>query len=195
MSHRIVTVAPTRYCGRFRQLIRLAVLLFLTAVGGPVMAQGVAVASLSATIVTPLSVTATTDLRFGSVLQGVPKTVSRTAVGVDTSAAVFTVTGDANAGISIRFTLPEYMSNASGDRMVISFSATDGTIDSLPGTPDAPGGGAWTGVNPYSLPAAAIGGTTGNTAIYLGGKVTPAVQQAPGTYTGDIVISVTYDGT
>jgi len=157
--------------------------------------QGVGAGSASATIVTPLSVTADTPLKFGNVSPGVPKKVNRTAAGVDTTAAIFTVSGEDLAGISIQFILPQYMYNSSGDQMQIIFANDDCTIDSLAGTPDSPGAGAWVGENPYSLSAANIGATNGSTSIYLGGKIVPSLQQPAGSYSGDIVISVAYDGT
>ncbi len=194
MSHRIVThnQTVTRSSRLWTGLlVPLAVLLSF----GQGQAQAVGVAQLNATIVNPIAISVTTDLKFGNVLQGQPKTVSRAAVGSDTSAAVFAITGDAGAGIAISFTLPQYLTNATGARLPISFSATDCTVDSLAGTPDAPGGGAWVGVNPFNLPAAKIGVTNSGTSVYLGGKITPQVQQAPGAYSGDIIISVVYDGT
>ena len=195
MSHRKMTLAETGP-GMVRQSIRRAILpLAVILLTQAVSAQSVGIAEVSGTIVTPIGVTATSDLTFGNVLQGIPKAVARTAVGADTSAAVFMITGHGGAGITIDFLLPEYLSNGSGDRLPVSFSATDCTVDSLAGTPDSPGAGAWTGVNPFNLPAANIGATNNSTSVYLGGKVTPAGQQAPGAYTGDIIITVTYDGT
>ncbi len=162
---------------------------------GSASGQGIGTGSASATIVTPLSVSADTQLKFGNVSQGVPKKVNRTATGVDTTAAIFSVSGEDLAGITIQFTLPQYMYNSSGDQMQIIFENDNCTIDSLAGTPDSPGGGAWVGENPYNLPGANIGATNGSTSIYLGGKVVPSMQQAAGSYSADIVISVAYDGT
>jgi len=159
------------------------------------LGQGVGVGSASASIVTPLSVTADTPLKFGHVSPGVPKKVNRTAVGIDTTAAIFSVSGENLAGISIQFILPAYMYNSSGDQMQIIFANDDCTIDSLAGTPDSPGAGAWVGENPYSLPSANIGAANGSTSIYLGGKIIPSMQQAAGSYSADILISVAYDGT
>jgi len=194
MLHRIV-IHPQTVSRSSRLLTGLLIPLVVLLSGGQIHAQAVGIAQLNATIVNPIAISVTTDLKFGNVLQGQPKAVSRTAVGSDTSAAVFEITGDAGSGIAISFTLPQYLTNATGARLPISFSPTDCTIDSLAGTPDSPGGGAWVGVNPFSLPAAKIGATNGGTSVYLGGKITPQVQQAPGAYSGDVIISVVYDGT
>jgi spore coat protein U-like protein len=183
---------------------KAAVSAFVAALAGALALAGVAVvtaqpavgiAGVSGTIVTPISVSAVTSLQFGNVVQGVPRSVSRTAVGIDTTAAVFTITGNGGSGITVQLELPEYMSNESGARLPISFSSTDCTIDSLAGTPDSPGPGAWIGINPHSLPSVKIGATSGSTSLYLGGKITPGTQQAPGNYAADIVVSVSYDGT
>ncbi len=173
----------------------LTALLCLLATFNMVRAQAVGMATISGTIVTPLSVTSVTPLAFGNVLQGAPRTVSRTAASGDTTAAVFTITGEGGAGITIEFTLPQYLTNPSGARLPISFSAGDCTIDSLAGSPALPGAGAWVGVSPFGLPPVSIGATNGSTSVYLGGKITPGMRQAAGTYTGDIIISVSYDGT
>ncbi|MBU8933456.1 MAG: DUF4402 domain-containing protein [candidate division Zixibacteria bacterium] len=173
----------------------LATVLVTSLLVGPsLLAQAVGTSSASATMVTPISISADTQLKFGNVMQGVPVKVNRTATGSDTSAAVFTISGEDGAGISVQFILPEYLYTATGAHMPIIFSSSDCTIDSLAGTPDTPGGGAWVGVNPYSLPTANIGATNGNTKVYLGGKVIPSVQQGAGSYSADIVISVSYDG-
>lgn len=195
MLHRILTRLHTQRTPIRAAIAAAPAVLLLTALPFPAHAQATGVAAISGTIVTPLSVTSSTPLNFGNVLQGVPKTVSRTATGIDTTAAIFTISGDAGAGITIDLTLPQYMSVPTGDRMTISFSSTDCTIDSLGGTPASPGAGAWIGVNPHSLPAARLGGIGGTASLYLGGKITPAPRQAPGTYTADIIISVMYDGT
>lgn len=178
-----------------KTVLPVITVVVLLLVGPLLQAQAVGTGSASATMVTPISITADTPLKFGNVVQGVPRKVNRTATGVDTSAAVFTISGDDGAGITIQLFLPDYLYIAGGDNMPILFETTDCTIDSLAGTPDTPGAGAWVGVNPYALPAANIGATNGNTKLYLGGKVIPRVQQAAGSYTGEIIISVSYDGT
>ncbi len=176
-------------------LFIITISMILLSGAGPICGQAIGTGSASATIVTPLSVSADTPLTFGNVSQGIPKKVTRTAVGVDTTAAIFSVSGEDLAGISIQFTLPQYLYNSSGDQMQLIFENDVCTIDSLAGTPDSPGGGAWVGENPYNLSSANIGATNGSTSIYLGGKVVPSMQQAAGSYSADIVISVAYDGT
>jgi len=50
-------------------------------------------------------------------------------------------------------------------------------------------------VNPFSLPSTANLSDAGAANIYLGGKVIPTVDQKAGAYSGDIVLTVAYNGT
>lgn len=159
-----------------------------------VRSQDVAVGSATATVLAALSVTATQALAFGDVLQGIPKSVANS----DASAGIFTMGGTANAGISMFLELPDFVSLADGsDRMVIAFSTTDASVDTT-------GGGDPTGmiaadgyinINPFSLPSTANLSDAGAANIYLGGKVIPTVDQKAGAYSGDIVLTVAYNGT
>lgn len=157
-------------------------------------AQDVAVGSATATVLAALTVTATQALAFGNVFQGIAKSVANNSG----SAAIFTMSGSANSGISLYMELPAYLALADGsDRMVISFSTTDAIVDTV-------GGGDPTGfvaadgynnVNPYNLPTTANLSDLGFANVYLGGKVIPTVDQKTGAYQGDIVLTVSYNGT
>lgn len=172
----------------------LALLLMMSILmAASAMAQDVAVGQATATVQTPLTVTATASLDFGTIFQGVPASVAET----DATAAVFTMTGQAGSGISVYLQLPEYMSTASGDdRMVISFGTADCAIDTTANTDPTTFGSGWTAQNPYNLPSGVIIGTTSTqTALFLGGQVLPAVDQTSGAYTADIILTVAYNGT
>jgi len=52
----------------------------------------------------------------------------------------------------------------------------------------------WQDVDPRGLPGSISIGSTG-TSIYLGGKVTPSLYQRAGSYDGDIILTVSYNGT
>ncbi len=144
-------------------------------------------------MVATITVTTSADLTFGDVLQGVRKTIANNA----TAAAVFSISGQTDAGVNLTLMLPEYMALADGSaRMQMSFDVTDASVDTT-GAGDPTGMGAgdgWQNVNPRNLPAAATIGSLG-TDIYLGGKVTPSANQQAGSYTGDIVLTVAYNGT
>lgn len=161
-------------------------------------AQDVATGQATATVQASLIVTATNDLIFGNVLQGVAKSVGNND---DANSGQFAVSGQGSAGINVYFTLPDYMALADGsDRMTISFSSTDCIVDTTTVTPStaAPIDG-WIDVNPRGLsslaPTGAVIGAGGQTNLYLGGKVTPTVDQKAGAYTADITCTVAYNGT
>ena len=158
-----------------------------------VVAQDVAVGQATATVQTPLTVTATAALAFGTIFQGVPVSVAET----NASAGIFTMTGQAGSGISLFLQLPEYMSTATGDdRMVIVFSTTDCAIDTTANADPTTFGSGWANENPFNLPSGVIIGTLSTqTVLFLGGQVRPSVDQTSGAYTADVILTVAYNGT
>lgn len=154
-------------------------------------AQDVAVGQATATIQAVLAVTATSALAFGNVYQGVPTSIANNVA----ASGVFTISGEGGAGISIFMQLPDYLATATGDdRLVVAFSTTDASVDSTANVNPATFGAGWQNTNPHSFPSATVVGTLGQTAIFLGGKVLPTVDQAAGAYTGDIILTVAYNG-
>jgi hypothetical protein len=164
-------------------------------VGSParVAAQDVAVGEATATILTALTVTADSAIRFGDVLQGVPVTVSNAS---NDSSGVFRIVGAPGREVSIYLALPEYLSHTTGgqDRMVISFASTDGAWDDSQGPLPAPEDGTSTAFNPYQSQTLTLDAVGGNMAIFMGGTVHPSVDQTAGSYSGDIVMTVAYNG-
>jgi len=161
-----------------------------------VQAQEVAVGQATANVLAVLTVTAPQDLDFGDILQGVEAVVPRTD---DANAAIFQIAGEgsANQEVSMNLQLPEYLWNSAGgsqDRLVISFAATDATVDTTAGSPGTPGLGALVGINPHNLPDTGIGGDDGVIRIYLGGRVQPSVDQRAGSYAADIILTAAYTG-
>ena len=158
-----------------------------------IAAQDVAVGQATATVQTPLTVTATAALAFGTIFQGVPTSVTED----NASAGIFTITGQAGSGISLFLQMPDYMSTASGDdRMVILFSTTDCAIDTTANADPTTFGSGWQNQNPYNLPSGVIIGTgSTQTALFIGGSVNPTVDQTAGAYTADIILTVAYNGT
>ncbi len=159
------------------------------------LAQDVATGQATATVQAALTVTATQALDFGNIFQGIPKTVGRND---DDSTAIFTVAGQAGSGVNLQLVLPEYLSLADGsDRMTIAFGITSAAVDtSNTATPSTMiGADGWIDQNPFNLPAGAVIGSTGsNTKVYLGGKVIPSANQKAGSYSGNIVLIVSYNG-
>jgi len=159
-----------------------------------VSAQDVAVGSATATVLAALTVTATQALAFGNVYQGIAKSIANNSA----DAAIFTIAGSVNSGVSLYMELPAYLALADGsDRMVISFSTADAIVDTTGGGDPTGfvGADGYNNVNPYNLPATANLSDAGAANVYLGGKVIPTVDQKAGAYHGDIVLTVSYNGT
>lgn len=175
------------------KIILFVLLAAVLAVPSAVNSQDVATGSATATVLTALAVSSVAALVFGNVYQGVAATIAN----INAAAGIYAITGQASAGIAIYMALPEYVALADGsDRMTIAFSSTDASVDSLGGAdPTAMVGGAgWQDTNPHSFPSATVIGSGGTTNIYLGGKITPTINQTAGAYTGDIVLTVAYNG-
>jgi hypothetical protein len=173
------------------------VAVFFLIISSPKQAisQDVASAQATAVVQSAITVTATQSLSFGDVLTGVPKAISWNN---DDSCAIFVITGEGGAGINLSLILPEYLSLADGsDRLSVVFRVNDAAVDtSNTATPSSmTAGDGWINQNPYILPSGAVIGSPGNnTKIYLGGKVVPSGNQKAGNYSGDIVLSVSYNG-
>lgn len=182
---------------RFIAVLAVAAAIMLFG-SSQILAQDVANGTATATVVAALTVTASSPLAFGTVYQGVPKSISKNVA----DAAVFDITGQANADLLLYLSLPEFIATSTGDdRMTVSFSATDADIDTAlvgAGDPTTFVGG-WQGEDPHNLMGAAGAdpclGDAGLCAIFIGGKVIPTLDQTAGAYTGDIILTVAYQGT
>lgn len=160
---------------------------------GPALAQDVANGQATANVLAGLTVVATQDLQFGDILQGVAKSVG---YNDDLNSGIFTITGNTGSGISVYVTLPDYIALTDGsDRMTISFNTTDAAVDQNGATPSTVTAlDGFIDQDPHNLPNGIVVGIP-DTRIYLGGRVTPTIDQAPGAYYGDIVCNVAYNGT
>nr|MBN2276120.1 hypothetical protein [candidate division Zixibacteria bacterium] len=180
---------------RMKQLSGLIALIALFAIFGPVTAnaQDVAVGQATANVLAVLAVSATHDLAFGDVLQGVPAIADKTVIA---NAGVFQITGEGTKEISMYLQLPDYLWNSTNtDRLVIAFSNTDADLDTTAaGTPAAHGGGAVVDQDPHNLPDTPLGGADNILQIFMGGTVYPTVDQRADAYAADIVLTVAYTG-
>jgi hypothetical protein len=162
---------------RIARLAALAALLVLPAVA---TAQSATVAA-TATVVTPLIVTGTAGLAFGNVFQGVNKTV----LFSDATSGRFSITGFGASQVAMTFTLPATLASGANtlpiDTYDIRYNATNATAGAtamvvVSGTP----------VNQNLV--------AGSLFLFVGGRVVPAVAQAQGAYTGNIVLAAAYTG-
>ncbi len=124
------------------------------------------------------------DLTFGNILGGVPKKIDKATAG---PAAEFLVTGIAGSDVTIEFTLPTYMNDGTYNMQMI-FTNTDCAMDSST-SPDQTSPD-YDNLDPWDVISYTIG--SGGIAVWLGGKVVPKLLQDPGSYTADVVITVTF---
>jgi hypothetical protein len=180
---------PTCLKGMAAVLTVIAMTMVLTPAG--LMAQDVAVGTATATVLAALQVTAGQALDFGNVYQGVAKSVAKN----DASAGVFTIAGQSLSQVSIYMQMPEFMATASGDdRMSLAFGTQDAHVDTTANAaPNTPGAG-YPNVNPRSFPTVTLRQANGTVHIFIGGRVTPSINQKAGAYTADVILTVAYIG-
>ncbi len=171
-------------------IVAIIVLSLSRSVSGQDVANGLALAN----VLTGLSIVSVQDLDFGDVLQGVAKNVPNNDA---LNSGIFMISGEGGAGISVYITLPAYLSTATGDdRMTVGFGITDCSIDSTGNIDPSSFGDGWQDINPFNLPGNLVVGSAGPniTAIFLGGRVIPSVDQISGPYSADIIVTVAYTG-
>jgi len=129
--------------------------------------------------VVPLVALAINDLSFGTVLPGIPSSVS---VGDAHRAGRFEIDGPAGASIRVEFILPAALV-AGGAVLPVSFGAGDGrAVFSSGSTPAIP-------FDPHSPLIVALG-SDGRLFVVLGGTVIPARTEAGGAYSATITMTV-----
>jgi hypothetical protein len=164
----------------------------LALVSGAAMAQtNSASATATAVVVTPITVTKTADMVVGNLVPGngvvtlSPNgTRSKTGnaalslSGATPAAAKFTVSGTGNNSFSINYTSTNSLS--SGDSTMAVDWITDVGVN----------GSGKTAVSPDVTSATLVSGTA---TIWAGAAITVDNEQAPGTYTGSLGVTVAYD--
>ena len=159
---------------------RLAALAALLALPAVVTAQSATVAA-TATVVTPLVVTGTAGLAFGNVFQGVNKTV----LFSDAQSGRFSITGFGTSQVAMTFTLPTTLASGANtlpiDTYDVRYNGTNATA----------GATAMTVTSGVPVNQTLV---AGNLFLFVGGRVLPAVAQAQGTYSGNIVLAAAYTG-
>jgi hypothetical protein len=162
--------------------ILVAILLSLTAVVASAQAAGSASATASAfaKVITPIAITKTADLNFGTIISGPAGTVTVSPSGVETatggatalnpnpnvSAALFSVTGEPSTAYSI--SLPSSISITNGAQSM--------TVNAFTSNP-TPGGVLSAG---------------GSQSLQVGATLAVATNQAIGNYSGTFSVTVAY---
>ncbi len=141
--------------------------------------------SATADVQTPLTVTGSADLVFGTVFPGVNKPVAYTDA---VNAGQWDITGEAAAEVTLEFTaLPATLASG-GNTLPITYAATDAGHC----TTDDPGSA--TSFNPAVGATTDLHAATGALFVWIGGTVEPPEDQAAGAYTGTITLNVSYTG-
>ncbi len=167
------------------QLLGCWLVLLLLAV--PVQAQESGTIQATATVVSSLTVTGSNNLQFGSVTPGTPKAVDKVTAG---SAGEWEITGTASAEVTLDFTLPTELSDGAAATMPINFTATDASYDDGSGGGQAAPAGV---INPAVVSTVNLSGA-GDMTVWIGGTVNPDIAQTGGSYSADIIMTVTYTG-
>lgn len=121
------------------------------------------------------------DLAFGPVIVGVSSSVPPSH---PTRSGQFRLTAPLNTRVRLRLTLPNRLDGPAGATLPIGFSNNDAiwmssAPNSQPSTFNPKGAAVQLIVN------------SGTINVWVGGTVTPAGNQAQGTYTGTITLTVT----
>lgn len=148
---------------------RLAVIVFFLSLAVPTAAQ---------------NITINNNLGFGSLFPGIPKTIDKSDAGL---AAEFYVSGIAGDEVLLEFTLPRYM-NSGSNTIQLVFSETDCSIDTA-ATPDQ-SDPIFDDLDPWHDLTYRLG--SNGMMIWLGGMAIPKLVQPEGSYSGPIVLTVSY---
>ncbi|MDM5177017.1 DUF4402 domain-containing protein [Massilia sp. DJPM01] len=175
-----------------RTLSTLAVLAVIAAglgLGAPAFAAQ-ATATAGGTVVTPIAVVVGTNLAFGTFAAAAGGTITVSTSGVRavsgvvamgasaTSAAKFDITGEPGATYAITHSGTALLTNSGGGGETMALAK----FSDLTGA-NATSGDAATGT-------LSAGGTQ---SLYVGGTLTVAANQAPGTYAGNVIATVEYN--
>jgi hypothetical protein len=120
-------------------------------------------------------------LTFGVVLPGVPRVVLRTDPA---NSGEYDIRYRRFSVLLLQFTLPTSLTGPGGATMPLSFGTDDAGF--------APGGaiGSQIGFDPNAGGVGVLP-NNGRASVFLGGTAQPLTGQAPGAYTGTVVLTVT----
>ena len=158
----------------------LGMMLALAVVAGTAHGQSATIAA-TATVVTPITVTGAAPLAFGSVFQGINKTI----LFSDATSGRFSLTGYLNSQVSMTFTLPATLSSGANTMPINTYDVRVNGTNSTTGT---------TTLVVTSGTPVLSNFVAGALFVFVGGRVQPTAAQAQGTYIGTIVLAAAYTG-
>lgn len=157
-----------------------AALLF----GAPVVYAQNASIDATATVLTPITVTAAQNLAFGTVFPGLNKAV---AYSDATNGGRFSVTGAANREVNVSFTLPTNLTSGGNSLPIDTWTGYHNVTNSA-----SSGGSAFTPSS--AAQAVTLEATGGQLYVFVGATVKPTATQAAGSYTAPVRMDVVYTG-
>jgi hypothetical protein len=126
-----------------------------------------------------VQVTTLRNLAFGTITSGTTTSVAKTSA----NAAQWKITGTTVVGGGFQLTLPTTLSGPGGATMAITFSTTDGVYRI---NNNNPVGG--TTFNPHNFVNLTLV-LLSDVYVWLGASVSPPLNQAPGNYTGTVILT------
>ncbi len=135
----------------------------------------------TAEVVTPITVTGTAPLDFGTILQGVNKNINFNNAG----SGRFSITGISNAQLALTFILPATLSNGVATMPISNYGIR------VNDTNTSAGASALSVTSGIPVTTNLVNGAL---YVFIGGRVTSAAAQAYGTYTGTITLAAAYTG-
>ena len=137
-------------------------------------------ATATAAVLTPLVVAGTAPLAFGTVFQGVNKTVAFNA----TTSGRLNISGFGTSQVALTITLPPALTSGANSMPINQYRVRVNGTNTTPGA---------------TLIATASGTynrnlVAGQLFMFIGGRVQPTATQAFGGYSGSIVLAAAYTG-
>jgi len=162
---------------------RLAIAVLAASISAPAWASPLQAQrrAVPVIIVPPLTAVAVSDLSFGTVLPGIPVSVSTSDPH---HAGQFEVQGPADASVRVDFVLPVALLAPPGATLAVRFGPGDGFADFSHGHP--PRGLVF---DPHAPVIGALG-PNGRLVLRLGGTVSPTPIQTGGDYSATISMTV-----
>ena len=154
-----------------KKTLAITALAFLVA--GAAQAQVNATITATAVVAGPLGLTAGANLDFGTVIPGTARTIDPLT---SASAGTFSLTGGANAQLSLTWTVTANLSDGGANTMPISYVAV------------------YNGTNVQGSATALTMPLDATRRLSATGTVTPAAGQVATTYSADVRLDAAYTG-
>lgn len=143
-------------------------------------AQVTETTTVSGTVVTPITTTVS-PLALGEMIQEITTTIATN----DAGAAEFVISGEPGKQVTLDFTLDATITGV-GNPIAVTYTGEQGTTAA-----SATG----TGNHDTSTQLTTnLEATSGDLYFWVGAAATPAVDQAAGTYTGNLQVDIAYTG-